>query len=296
MTTEGPAAGVPVVSERSVSERSVSERGALARVLSTPAGVLGFVGCGIVALVGLVAPVLAPNEPFAIVAPPLDPPSARYLMGSDALGHDLFSQIVHGTRSSLFVLTIVAALVLCIGTTVGVIAGSSGQWLDDSIMRVAEVVQIIPRFFLALVVSSIFGAGLGRLALLLGLTGWPMLARIVRAETQSIVERDFVVAARSVGATRRRVLWREVVPNLLPTTFAYLGIVVAQSLLIEAGIGFLGLGDPNRVSWGQLAGEAQRYLRVAWWLPVFPGACIAFTVLSLNLLGDRIADVVMQRQ
>ena len=247
-------------------------------------------------MVGLAAPVLAPNKPFAIVAPPLEAPSAKNLMGSDALGHDLFSQVVHGTRSSLFVLIVVAALVLFIGTGVGLVAGSSRRWVDDSIMRVAEIVQIIPRFFLALVVSSIFGAGLGRLALLLGLTSWPMLARIVRAETQSLIERDFVLAARSIGATRRRVLWREVVPNLVPTTFAYLGVVVAQALLVEAGIGFLGLGDPNRVSWGQLAGDAQRYLRVAWWLPVFPGACIAFTVLSLNLLGDRIADVVMQRQ
>ncbi len=274
----------------------VSERGVFSRIISAPAGAFGLVGCGVVLLVGLAAPVLAPNKPFAIVAPPLEPPNTKFLMGSDALGHDLFSQIVHGTRSSLFVLVVVAVLVLFIGTGVGLIAGSSRRWIDDSIMRVAEIVQIIPRFFLALVVSSIFGAGLGRLALLLGLTGWPMLARMVRAETQSLVERDFVLAARSVGATRRRVLWREVVPNLVPTTFAYLGLVVAQALLIEAGIGFLGLGDPNRVSWGQLAGDAQRYLRVAWWLPAFPGACIAFTVLSLNLLGDRIADVVMRRQ
>ena len=274
----------------------LTERGVLTRIIGSPMGFVGFAGCVTVALVGLAAPILAPHKPFAIVAPPLNPPSARFLMGSDALGHDLFSQVVHGTRSSMLVLVVVAVLVLCIGVAVGLVAGSSTRWLDDSIMRVAEIVQIIPRFFLALVVSSIFGAGLGRLAILLGLTGWPTLARIVRAETQSLVERDFVLAARSIGATRRRVLWREVVPNVVPTTLAYLGLVVAQALLIEAGIGFLGLGDPNRVSWGQLAGDAQRYLRVAWWLPVFPGACIAFTVLCLNLLGDRIADVVVLRQ
>ena len=289
--------GGRVLTRSSIVEQvPLSERGVFSRIVSAPAGALGLAGCGVVAIVGLAASVLAPNKPFAIVAPPLEAPSAKNLMGSDALGHDLFSQVVHGTRSSLFVLVVVAVLVLFIGTGVGVVAGSSRRWVDDSIMRVAEIVQIIPRFFLALVVSSIFGAGLGRLALLLGLTSWPMLARIVRSETQSLVERDFVLAARSIGATRRRVLWREVVPNLIPTTFAYLGVVVAQALLIEAGIGFLGLGDPNRVSWGQLAGDAQRYLRVAWWLPAFPGACIAFTVLSLNLLGDRIADVVMQRR
>lgn len=287
-------AGVPVTGRPDALE-TLGERGVLARIVRRPAGALGLAGCIVVGVVGLAAPHLAPNKPFAIVAPPLDAPSAKFRMGSNALGHDLFSQIVHGTRSSLFVLVVVAVLVLCIGTTVGVIAGSSRRAIDDVIMRAAEIVQIIPRFFLALVVASIFGAGLGRLALLLGLTSWPMLARIVRAETQSLIERDFVLAAYSVGATRRRVLWREIVPNLVPTTLAYLGLVVAQALLIEAGIGFLGLGDPNRVSWGQLAGDAQRYLRVAWWLPVFPGACIAFTVLSLNLLGDRIADVVMRR-
>lgn len=275
--------------------RGLTERSILARIVRSPTGALGLTGCFVVACVGISAPILAPNKPFAIAAPPLAPPSGKFLMGSDALGRDLFSQIVHGTRSSVFVLTTVAALVLLIGTSVGLAAGSSQRWVDDLLMRVTEIVQIVPRFFLALVVSSIFGAGLGRLALLLGLTSWPTLARIVRAETQSLVEREFVVAARSAGATRRRVLWREVVPNVVPTTFAYLGLVVAQALLIEAGIGFLGLGDPNTVSWGQLAGDAQRYLRVAWWLPVFPGACIAFTVLSLNLLGDRVADVVVRR-
>ena len=271
------------------------EPSVFARIVVSPTGAFGLLGCFVVAGVGLFAPILAPNKPFAIVAPPLVAPSAKFLMGSDALGRDLFSQVVHGTRSSGFVLSTVAVLVLVIGTSVGLVAGSSKRWVDDLLMRVTEVVQIVPRFFLALVVSSIFGAGLARLAVLLGLTSWPTLARIVRAETQSLVERDFVLAARATGATRRRVLWREVVPNVMPTTFAYLGVVVAQALLIEAGIGFLGLGDPNTVSWGQLAGDAQRYLRVAWWLPVFPGACIAFTVLSLNLLGDRVADVIVRR-
>ena len=104
-----------------------------------------------------------------------------------------------------------------------------------------------------------------------------------------------MIAARAMGARPSRVLVRDILPNVVPTTFAYLGLVVAQALLIEAGIGFLGLGDPNTVSWGQLAGEAQRFLRVAWWLPVFPGACIAFTVLALNLLGDALGDVIVRR-
>ena len=272
-----------------------SGRGALNRLVRQPTGAVGLVGTLLIVGVGLGAPWIAPNQPFAIVAPPLDPPTAAFRMGSDALGHDLFSQVIYGARSSLLVAGIVAGIVLVIGATVGLVAGSARSWIDDALMRSSEVVQIIPRFFLALVVSAIFGAGLVRLALVLGFTSWPTLARIVRAETQSIVQRDFVLSARALGARPSRILVRDILPNVVPTTLAYVGLVVAQALLIEAGIGFLGLGDPNTVSWGQLAGDAQRYLRVAWWLPAFPGACIAFTVLSLNLLGDAVADVVARR-
>ena len=268
---------------------------ALARLVRHPTGLVGLVGTGLIASIGVAAPWLAPNRPFATVAPPLASPSKAFPMGSDALGHDLFSQVIHGARSSLLIATVVSVFVLLIGTTVGLVAGSARSWIDDVLMRSAEVVQIIPRFFLALLVSAMFGAGTMRLALLLGLTSWPTLARIVRAETQSLIERDFVTSARSLGASRPRVLTHEILPNVVPTTFAYLGLVVAQALLVEAGIGFLGLGDPNTVSWGQLAGEAQRFLRVAWWMPVFPGACIALTVLSLNLLGDALSDVIIRR-
>lgn len=289
-----------IVSDSSVGARCDSpdepvDPSAMARLLRHPTGLVGLVGTALVVIVGVAAPWLAPNKPFAIVAPPLAAPSSAFRMGSDALGHDLASQVVHGARSSVTIAAVVAVLVLVIGTTVGLIAGSGRSWIDDLLMRTTEVVQIIPRFFLALLVGAMFGAGTLRLALLLGLTSWPTLARIVRAETQSLVERDFVMAARAMGARPSRVLVRDVLPNVVPTTFAYLGLVVAQALLIEAGIGFLGLGDPNTVSWGQLAGEAQRFLRVAWWLPVFPGACIAFTVLALNLLGDALADVIVRR-
>ena len=272
-----------------------AEATAFRRLARHPTGIVGLLGTAVVLGIGLAAPWLAPNRPFATVAPPLVPPSRAFPMGSDALGHDLFSQVIHGARSSLLIAAVVSVLVLAIGTTVGLVAGSARSWIDDVLMRSAEVVQIIPRFFLALLVSAMFGAGTMRLALLLGLTSWPTLARIVRAETQSLIERDFVTSARSQGAPRRRVLTHEILPNVVPTTFAYLGLVVAQALLVEAGIGFLGLGDPNTVSWGQLAGEAQRFLRVAWWLPVFPGACIALTVLSLNLLGDALSDVIIRR-
>lgn len=269
--------------------------GALSRLMRDPRGIVGLLGTLLIVSIGLSAPWIAPNRPFATVAPPLAPPSSAYRMGSDALGHDLFSQVIHGARSSLLIAVVVAVIVFVMGNAVGLVAGSAQSWIDDVLMRSTEVVQIVPRFFLALLVSAMFGAGTLRLALLLGFTSWPTLARIVRVETQSLIEQDFVMAARAMGSHRRRVLAREILPNVIPTTFAYLGLVAAQAMLIEASIGFLGLGDPNTVSWGQLAGEAQRFLRVAWWLPVFPGACIAFTVLSVNLLGDALADIIVRR-
>lgn len=265
-------------------------------LLRQPRGVIGLVGILAVVLVGATAPWLAPHGPFELVAPPLQPPGDAFPLGSDALGRDMVSQVIHGARSSLLIAAIVAPAVLTIGLLVGLIAGSVGGWIDDLLMRSAEVVQIVPRFFLALVVAALFGPGLVRLALLLGLTSWPTLARMVRSQTLSLVEQDFVTAARAVGASPARVLCREILPNVVPVALAFLGLVVAQALLVEAGIGFLGLGDPNTVSWGQLAGEAQRYLRVAWWLALFPGACIALSVLALNLLGDAVADVMAARR
>lgn len=287
--------GGTVHSDGAVGRRT-TDPSAAHRLLRHRPGAIGLAGTLFVLAVGIAAPAIAPYKPFAIIAPPLDPPSSRFLMGSDALGHDLFSQVVHGARNSLLIVAIVAPIVLVIGCVVGLVAGSARSWLDDALMRSTEVVQIVPRFFLALVISAIFGVGTIKLAIVLGLTSWPTLARIVRAETQSLIERDFVTSARAAGARRTRVLVREIIPNLIATTLAYLGLIIAQALLVEAGIGFLGLSDPNAVSWGQLAGEAQRYLRVAWWLPVFPGACIAFTVLSFNLLGDAVADVVARRR
>ncbi len=158
-----------------------------------PLGLIGLIGTLAVLIVGLAAPWIAPHEPFDLVAPPLSPPSRAHPMGSDALGHDLRSQVLHGARTSLTVAVIVAVCVLVIGLTVGLVAGSRHGWVDDVLMRGAEIVQIVPRFFLALVVAALFGPGVVRIALLLGLTSWPTLARMVRSQTQSLVEQDFVV-------------------------------------------------------------------------------------------------------
>lgn len=267
-----------------------------ARAIRTPGGLVGIVTVLAWILVGVAAPLLAPYDPFAIEGPALAAPSAAYPFGTDDLGRDLLSGVIWGARTSLIVAAGVAVLVVVIGTAVGLMSGYRGGWVDDVLMRSTEAFQVLPRFFLALVVIAFFGPGLDKLVLVLGVTSWPLLARVVRAEVLALRSREFVEAARVQGATWSRILLREILPNALPPAIALLGLVVAQVILIEASLGFLGLGDPNVTSWGALASEAQRFLRVAWWLSLFPGLAILLAVLGLNLLGDAVTDALSGRR
>lgn len=256
-----------------------------------PSGVVGLLLTSAFVSVGVLAPMLTPRDPFAPTGPSLSPPTATFPMGTDALGRDLLSGVVAGTRTSLLVVAGVGILVMVVGVIVGTIAGYRAGRVDDALMRLTELFQVLPRFFLAIVVIALFGPGTDRLILVLGVTSWPVLARVVRAEVLSLRQREFVEAAMAAGATDVRIVVREILPNALPAATVYLGLLLAQVLLIEASLGFLGLGDPNAISWGYLAGQAQRFLRVAWWLSVFPGAAIVAAVLGMNLLGDALTDV-----
>jgi peptide/nickel transport system permease protein len=240
--------------------------------------------------VGALAPLLAPTDPFAVDGPSLAPPSTGFPMGTDALGRDVLSGVIYGARTSLIVAGGVGVIALLTGAAIGLLSGYLGGWVDDALMRFTEAFQVLPRFFLALVMIAFFGPGLDRLVLVLGLTSWPLLARVVRAEVLSLRHREFVDAARVYGASSVRVMLREIFPNVLPSAIALLGLVVAQAILIEASLGFLGLGDPNTISWGAMASQAQQFLRVAWWLSLFPGLAILITVLGLNLVGNAVTN------
>jgi peptide/nickel transport system permease protein len=242
--------------------------------------------------VALLASRLAPGDPFASVAAPLQSPSGLHLMGTDDLGRDLFTGVVHGARTSLVVAGAVTVLALLLGVTVGAISGWRGALVDDLLMRFTEFVQVVPRFFVAVVVIALFGPGLDRLVLLLGLTSWPLIARVVRAEVLSLKTRDFIEAARSLGTPAPRILWREILPGVLPAAIVVASVNAGGVILLEAGLSFLGLGDPHVVSWGYLANNAQRFLRVAWWMVLFPGAAIALAVLGFNLVGDSLSDAL----
>jgi peptide/nickel transport system permease protein len=242
--------------------------------------------------IAALADVMAPIDPFASVGPPLSPPSRLHTLGTDDLGRDLLAGVVHGARTSLLVALSVTLLASTLGVAVGSMAGYRAGVVDDLLMRATDLTLVIPRFFLAVVVIALFGAGVDRVILVLGLTSWPVIARVVRAQTLSLVRRDFVDAARALGSSEARILLRHVLPNALPAALVVISLNAAGVILLEAGLGFLGLGDARLMSWGYLANNAQRFLRVAWWMALFPGVAIAVAVLGLNLLGDAVNDLL----
>lgn len=275
--------------------RVLMRRSTFAAVVALPAGKAGLALMGVTLVTALLAPVLATTDPYALTGPTLAPPSLTHLMGTDALGRDMFSGVVYGARTSLLVAFAVGALAFVCGVGIGMLAGYRGGLLDDVLMRITELFQVLPRFFLVVVAIALFGPGIDRLVLILGLTSWPVLARVVRGVVLTMRDLDFVRAAEATGATEARILWHEVLPNVLPSALVLLGLLFGQVLLIEASLGFLGLGDPNALSWGVLAGQAQGFLRVAWWLPLFPGLAITMAVLGLNLLADALSAALGSR-
>lgn len=264
----------------------------LRRFLRTPAGVVGGLLVLLVAAVALLADTIAPGDPLASAGPSLQPPSFDHVMGTDNFGRDLLRAVVHGTRTSMTVVAAVVTMSLLIGLAVGMVSGYTGGAVDAALMRLTEMFQSVPRFFLAILVVGLFGAGLDNLILLLGLTSWDLLARVVRAEALSLRRREFVDAARSMGASPGRILLRHILPNVLPSAVVVASLVGSRVILIEAALAFIGLGDPNAVSLGSLLDNAQQFLSVAWWMSAFPGVAIAVTVLGLNLMGDAINDLL----
>jgi peptide/nickel transport system permease protein len=271
--------------------RSRAWRPAVRRAGHYPALLVGALLTALVAAVALLNERLAPGYVFATsAADRLSPPSGDHVMGTDQLGRDLFTGVVRGAHTSLGVVAGVVAIAAVIGVLVGALSGLRGGVVDDVVLRVVETVQTVPRFFLAVLVVGWFGPG-APVTVLLGLTSWPFLARVVRAETLSLRERAFVEAARSAGAGDLRILVRHVVPNILPGAAVVLALVGSRVVLLEAGLAFLGLSDANVASWGALVNNAQPYLASAWWMSVFPGGAIAVTVLGMNLLSDGLAGL-----
>ena len=222
----------------------------------------------------------------------LEPPSWDHVMGADQLGRDIFTGVVRGAHTSLSLVAAVVVIAGVIGVLVGTMTGLRGGVFDDVVVRLIETVQTVPRFFLAILAVAWFGPGHATLTVLLGLTSWPFLARVVRARTLSLRENEFVDAARCTGASNLRIVSRHLVPNILPDVLVVLALTASRVVLLEASLAFLGLGDPNVMSWGTLINNAQAYLQTAWWMSVFPGLALSVTVVGINLLADGLTQVL----
>ena len=235
---------------------------------------------------------LSPYDPFALGDDTLITPRGDHWMGTDDLGRDTLSRVIHGSRVPLLVGFLATAASMALGILIGSLSGYFGGRTDVVLMRVTEYVLVVPRFFLALLVIAMLGTGIEKIILVIGILGWPEVARVVRAQFLTFREREFVIAARAIGASHAKVIFREILPNAIPPAVVVASILVARAILLEAGLSFLGLGDPNLISWGSLLSEAQERISVSVWLALFPGLAISLLVLCINLFGDGINDVL----
>ncbi len=267
------------------------------RLLRNRTAVIGAILLIFILLISIFAPLVATHSPTdQSLRDQLKPPSSEHYFGTDDLGRDVFSRVVHGSRISLLVGIGVMILRGVVGITVGMIAGFMGGRIDTILMRIADAVISFPGILLALAIMAIWGAGLVNVIIALSVVGWPQFARLVRAEVLSLREREYVEAARGLGLSDVGIMARHIFPNILPLIIVYASLTISAPIVSEAALSFLGLGiQPPDVSWGRMLSGAQRYMRVAWWMATIPGLAITITVLSFNLLGDGLRDALDPR-
>jgi len=254
-------------------------------------GLIGGLALLAMATVALFAHLIAPGDPLDMVAHPLTSPftDSRYPLGTDHLGRDVLAGLVHGSRVSMTVGATAAAAAIGAGILVGTFAGFSGRIVDDSLMRITEAFQTVPTFLLALALVSVLGASAANVVIAIGVSSWPPTARLVRAEVLRLKSADYVDAARLAGRARLAIAFLEVLPGALQPVVALIGITVGEAILVESALAFLGLSDPNLVSWGAMVANGRALLRPAPFLVVFPGVAIAGAVLAVTLSGDGLA-------
>ncbi len=243
----------------------------------------------------LLGPSLYPADPFAIAAAPLLPPSPGLPLGSDFAGRDLLAGLVHGGRTTLAVAGAAALMTAVLGVAVGAVAGFCGGLASALLMRLTEVFQVLPPLPFAMVVLSLFGPSLPAVAIAIGIASWPPLARLARTEVMRTGGLGHVTASRAVGASRARLLWRSILPEAVPALAAAATLAVGAAILFETGLAFLGLADPDRMSWGSIVGANRDFALAAWWTVLPPGFAIFMTVLGVGLFGDGVAEALDPR-
>ena len=246
-----------------------------------------------IAVMGFIGPLFYPTDPFDMVWMPFSPPGADgFLLGTDYLGRDILSQIINGARVSIAI-GFSAALVSCfIGVGIGSFAGFYGGWVDETLMRITEFFQVLPTLLFAMVIVALFGSSVLSITLAIGAVSWASVARITRSEFLRIKELDFVLASRSSGSNNMALIFRVILPNAAAPIIVQSALLVGAAITFEAGLAFLGLSDPNVISWGQVIGSNRVYILDATYTVTFPGVAIFITVLAISLVGDGLNDAL----
>lgn len=260
-----------------------------------PVGLIGLAAILLIVFASLLGPSLYGVDPFDIVDAPFSPPGGELPLGTDYLGRDILAGLLVGGRASLLVGLAAALISVSIGVSVGLLAGWSGGWVDTVLMKVTEFFQVLPALLFAMVLVALFGARLWIETMAIGLVSWPGVARLTRAECLRLRELDFVISTVAAGAAPGYLLLRVVLPNALPPIIVAATLSVGVAILFEGGLSFLGLGDPNVMTWGLMLGQNRSYLQDAWWAVTFPGTAIFLAVLAVSLLGDGINDALNPR-
>ena len=257
--------------------------------------IAGLVWLGLVLILAVIAPLIAPVDPFNIIDKPFLPPSQDHFFGTDSLGRSIWSGLVHGSRTTLIIAAVATLSAVAFGTLLGAVAGYYGGFIDDVLMRITEFFQTIPSFIFAIVLVAILAPSATSLVIAIAVVSWPPIARVVRAEVLSVKAREFVHAAVIAGQADLAILFRQIIPNTLSPLIVTGSLLVATAILIESALSFLGLGAPNLMSWGFMVGAGRSFLRDAWWLVTIPGIAILLTVLSINLVGEGLNDALNPR-
>lgn len=266
---------------------------AMGMFVRNPSAVVGLVLLLIIVVVSFAGPWIDPADPFEIRAAPLTPPfSAEAWLGSDYLGRDVFTTLVYGGRVTLVIGAFAALLSVVIGITVGAFAGYYGGKVDAALMRIVEFFQVLPALLFAMVVVSLFSPTLVTVTIAIGIITWTGTARLTRAEFLKFRSLEFVRAERAIGARDSRIIWKVILPNALPPLVVSTALSVGIAILFQAGLAFLGLGDPNEMSWGLMIGSSRDYILSCWWAVAFPGVAIFLTVLAVSLIGDGLNDAL----
>lgn len=266
-------------------------REALRMFMRNPSAVVGCVLLMCIVFLSLVGPSIWPADPFEITAAPMTPPfSEDAKLGTDYLGRDVLMSLIHGGRVTLMVGVVAALLSVVIGITVGAVSGFYGGRVDAVLMRVTEFFQVLPALLFAMVVVALFSPTVLTVTLAIGVVSWTGTARLARAEFLKVRNLEFVRAERAIGARNGRIIWKVILPNAFPPLVVSATLAVGSAILFEAGLSFMGLGDPNQMSWGLMIGSSRQYILTSWWAVTFPGLAIFITVLAVSLIGDGLND------